>query len=222
MTKNVLIILLVTIGLCGAGLLLYDPGEDGPARPVDETPDPALSGRADPRRLSPEQRLQTFEAFVEEVEAAAAREPAYFGNARMNDHFEPAGADVSEPDGEESSSDRQAQAGSVTLTLRGADLSRGYDDEESAPMEVGEQAKALLGIDTEELFGVDMESERREIRSEMGRKVDARLEEALRHQGMSQEDLQNYMRVRQALKTRSVQQSPGVQQYEITVDDNDS
>jgi hypothetical protein len=79
-------------------------------------------------------------------------------------------------------------------------------------------AKERLGIDAEEVFGVDLDVEREQLRVKMRKGTTAQLEQNMMAQGMDPQMAQNVSSIKKAMMDKAKNSPPGVYVYSITVD----
>lgn len=141
------------------------------------------------------------------------RNPVYFANRRFDERVKRYVAKESEENEAAVSRARGKEEPQITFHEESGD----QDAEGRLPdrPSVQEQAKKLLGIDAEEVFGVNMDVERNSLRAEMKMKTDARLVNMLHAQGMDAELIEKHLKIRQALMDKAKKQSLGTKSYRI-------
>ena len=161
-----------------------------------------------------EQFYKKLKALKEE----AGYEPTYLANDRFKENLQEENA-YSQTDAPDSVSQVEAVGSEVQVVIIDSSASERDAEQTAEPYSVQEQAKALLGIDAQEVFGVDMDAERENIRSKMSNKTDHQLKDMLLSQGIDTEMAQNYLKIRQALKEITRRQPLGVRGHKIFLEE---
>ena len=147
----------------------------------------------------------------------SSKNPIYFANQRFDNNVKQYAANIrtdNQPEGKPPFIGKNAQHDYEVKIIDDSDDNEDKDILPEKPR-LQDQAKKLLGIDTQKVFGVDMDAERQALHAEMKMKTDVQLVNMLSAQGIDAELIEKHLKIRQALKEKSKIQALGTKSYRI-------
>jgi hypothetical protein len=216
MMNKHLILSITIVGLFLAGaFLLYRLVVPKASFNEDESIKEAHAEKDSIRDVKLERNLQEFKESLKTHEKKAGQQPVYFGNARFTQNLERVDTDDTADNTSPLPDVLKGDSNQVILTETSDSV--GGAVEIGRRQTVQELTQSLLGMDVEEDFGVDMDEERDNIYNDMSKKTDQRLETMLQDQGIDQETVRQYLKMRQALKEKTMNQPLGTRSYKMTL-----